>query len=90
MRTVDCDFLVIGGGLGGLAAATRARALGLSVTILEKSGYLGGVAAYSGGIVWVGNNHLAAREAMPDTEVEGNRRLAPTLRGGLLMVRCRG
>lgn len=28
------------------------------------------MAAYSGGIVWVGNNHLAACKAMPDTEAE--------------------
>ena len=75
MRTVECDLLVIGGGLGGLAAAARARALGLSVTILEKSGYLGGVAAYSGGIVWAGNNHLAAREGIPDTEEEARQYL---------------
>jgi len=75
MRVIDCDFLVIGGGLGGLAAAARARALGLDVTILEKSAYLGGVAAYSGGIVWVGNNHLAARDGIPDSEDEARRYL---------------
>lgn len=70
MKTHDCDLLIIGGGLGGLAAAVRARALGLRVVILEKSEFLGGVAAYSGGIVWLGNNHLAAREGIADSEEE--------------------
>ena len=55
---VDCDFLCIGGGLGGLAAAVRAHDLGLEALILEKSDLVGGVAAYSGGLSWVGNNHL--------------------------------
>lgn len=68
METRECDLLVIGGGLGGLVAAARGRALGLDVVVLEKTEFLGGVAAYSGGIVWVGNNHLAARDGYPDTE----------------------
>ena len=66
MTVRECDFLIVGGGIGGLAAAARATALGLDAVILEKSDYLGGVAAYSGGIVWVGNNHLAARDGFPD------------------------
>ena len=60
MKVRECDFLCIGGGLGGLAAAVRGSDLGLDVLIVEKSPYLGGVAAYSGGVVWVGNNHLQA------------------------------
>ena len=49
MTVRECDFLIVGGGIGGLAAAARATALGLDAVILEKSDYLGGVAAYSGG-----------------------------------------
>ena len=41
------DFLCIGAGLGGLAGALRASALGLDTLILEKSGMVGGVTAYS-------------------------------------------
>lgn len=67
MKGRECDLVVIGGGLGGLVAATRGRALGLDVVVLEKSQYLGGVAAYSGGIVWVGNNHLGAKEGFEDS-----------------------
>ena len=63
----ECDILVIGGGLGGLVAAARGRALGLEVVVLEKSQFVGGVGAYSGGIVWAGNNHLAEKEGYEDS-----------------------
>ncbi|WP_412515363.1 FAD-dependent oxidoreductase [Actinomadura madurae] len=62
------DFLCIGGGLGGLAAAVRAHDLGADVLVAERSGMVGGVAAYSGGFVWVGANGLAPDTlAPPDT-----------------------
>lgn len=60
------DLIVIGGGLGGLAAAARGADLGLRVLVLEKSAFLGGVGAYSGGFVWAGNNHLMAAAGVPD------------------------
>ncbi|MEX2289022.1 MAG: FAD-dependent oxidoreductase [Mycobacteriales bacterium] len=47
------DLVCVGGGLGGLAAALSAQAHGLSALVLEKSSYLGGGAAYSGGLCWV-------------------------------------
>ena len=63
----ECDFLCIGGGLGGLAAALRAADAGLDVLIVEKSPLIGGVAAYSGGVVWIGNNHLQRRAGLEDS-----------------------
>ena len=39
----DCDVLVIGGGIAGLAAAGRASAAGVSVTLLEAQAKLGGI-----------------------------------------------
>ncbi len=56
--TIDCDFLYIGGGLGGLAGVVRAADLGLDVVVVEKSPLLGGVASYSAGHTWVPANHL--------------------------------
>lgn len=56
--TTDYDVVCVGGGLGGLAAAVRAHDLGARVLVLERSGFVGGVAAYSGGFCWVGANHL--------------------------------
>lgn len=63
------DVVCIGGGLGGLAAAVRARGLGLSVLVLERSSLLGGVAAFSGGRLWVPCSHLA-RLAGHDDDVD--------------------
>ncbi len=39
----DCDVLVLGYGPGGYSAAFRAADLGLSVTLVERHGVLGGV-----------------------------------------------
>lgn len=64
-RTVD--FLCVGGGLGGLAGAIRAHDLGAEVVIVERSGMVGGVAAYSGGFAWVGANDAAAAAGLTDT-----------------------
>ncbi len=58
--------VVVGSGLGGLAAATTARATGADVVLLEKASQLGGAAAFSGGQVWVGANHVAERQGLQD------------------------
>jgi hypothetical protein len=66
----ECDLLCIGGGLGGLAGALRAAGGGLDALVVEKSPLIGGVAAYSGGVVWVGNNHLQRRAGLDDSPAE--------------------
>ncbi len=43
------DFLVLGGGAGGLAAGVQARRVGADVLIVEAAGVSGGSAARSGG-----------------------------------------
>jgi len=47
------DAIVLGAGAGGLAAACAAAARGLRVLLLEKTAWVGGTAAISGGMVWV-------------------------------------
>ena len=47
------DVVCIGAGLGGLAAAVSAQRLGLTVLLLESSPFIGGGAAYSGGLCWI-------------------------------------
>ena len=42
--TIDCDVLVIGGGAAGVAAATAAGRAGARVVLLERYGFLGGLA----------------------------------------------
>lgn len=71
------DLICVGGGLGGLAAAAAAARLGARCLVLEATDRLGGVAAYSGGSVWMPFNHL--QEADPelgDSESEVARYLA--------------
>ena len=75
MAARECDLLCIGGGLGGLAAALRAADAGLEALIVEKSPLIGGVAAYSGGVVWVGNNHLQRRAGLEDSAEDTTRYL---------------
>lgn len=59
-------LVVVGGGLSGVATALGAALRGFEVTVFEASPLLGGAAAYSGGQVWVGANHVAAREGIAD------------------------
>ncbi len=42
--TISCDVLVIGGGAAGVAAATAAGRAGARVLLLERYGFLGGLA----------------------------------------------
>ena len=58
--------IVVGAGLSGLATALRAAEMGRQVTVFESSDLVGGAAAYSGGQVWVGANHVAAAEGITD------------------------
>lgn len=49
---VEVDLLVVGAGTG-MAAALAASELGMSVLIVEKSQYVGGSTARSGGALWL-------------------------------------
>ena len=44
---VSCDVLVVGGGAAGVAAATAAARAGARVVLLERYGFLGGLATVS-------------------------------------------
>lgn len=59
-------MIVAGGGLSGLATALGLALRGRPVTVFESAELLGGAAAYSGGQVWVGANHVAARDGIDD------------------------
>jgi 3-oxosteroid 1-dehydrogenase len=61
------DVAIIGAGMGGLTAAITASTRGLTTTLLEASPKVGGAAAYSGGQVWVGGNHVAAARGIEDS-----------------------
>lgn len=56
--SVECDVVVLGTGVAGLTAALAAAHSGASVKVFEKSPFVGGTSAMSGGIIWMPNNHL--------------------------------
>lgn len=63
----ETDLVVIGTGAAGLGAAVVAAAEGLSVVVLEKTGWLGGTTAYSAGTCWApGHRHQVDPEADRD------------------------
>ncbi|TCS15326.1 FAD-dependent oxidoreductase [Caulobacter sp. BK020] len=49
---IECDLLVIGGGMAGLSAAAWAAERGARVIVVEKAAVLGGSAVLSGGVFW--------------------------------------
>lgn len=69
----SADFVSVGSGLGGCAAAVAAADSGLEALVLEKSAMLGGSTSYSYGILWIPNNHLQRRQGVEDTTEQGKR-----------------
>lgn len=52
----EFDFVVVGSGGGGMAAALTAADSGLSTVVVEKGAMYGGTTGISGGGIWVPNN----------------------------------
>ena len=71
----EADFVSLGSGIGGLAAAIAARDKGLRTLVLERTAQLGGVTALSVGEVWVAGNHLAHALNLQDSPESGFRYL---------------
>ncbi len=63
---VCVDLLVVGSGTG-MAAALAAHELGLSVLIVEKSSYVGGSTARSGGALWLPASPVLREAGANDT-----------------------
>lgn len=68
---LDVDVAVIGSGMAGLMAASRALSLGKKVVVLEKNGYLGGATILNGSnVVGTGSklsHKLFGQEAEKDS-----------------------
>jgi 3-oxosteroid 1-dehydrogenase len=60
------DLLIIGSGTG-MAAALAARELGLRPLIIEKSEYVGGSTARSGGAFWIPGNPVLEEQGAGDS-----------------------
>jgi len=52
------DWVVVGSGAGSMVSALVMRSAGKSVLILEKTPFIGGTTAKSGGMIWVPNNRF--------------------------------
>ena len=63
----EYDVVVLGAGAGGMTAACVAAAEGLRVVLIEKSPFVGGTTAVSGGMVWIPANAKATQAGMADT-----------------------
>jgi 3-oxosteroid 1-dehydrogenase len=61
------DFVIVGSGGGSITAALLAKDAGLRPVIIEKQAKVGGSTGYSGGVVWIPNNPLMAREGVHDS-----------------------
>ncbi|WP_241665808.1 3-ketosteroid-delta-1-dehydrogenase [Prescottella subtropica] len=66
VRDVTVDLLVVGAGTG-MAAALAAHELGLSTLIVEKTKYVGGSTARSGGAFWIPANPVLQDAGAGDT-----------------------
>jgi succinate dehydrogenase/fumarate reductase flavoprotein subunit len=69
----EFDVIVLGAGAGGLAAACVAAAEGLATLLVEKSEFVGGTTAVSGGMVWIPANPKMQAAGIADS-VENARR----------------
>lgn len=61
------DVVVLGTGAGGLTAAIAAHDGGARVAVFEKADQVGGTSAWSGGMVWIPDNHHMAELGLQDS-----------------------
>src|SRR5664279_1746756 len=73
------DVIVIGAGAGGMTAAAVAAAEGLSVVVIEKTEFVGGTTAWSGGMVWIPVNGKMEQAGLPDSLSDAASYLAATV-----------
>lgn len=59
--------VVLGSGGSGLTAAIAAHDFGAAVTLLEKHDQISGTTAWSGGMIWIPNNHHEAALPVEDS-----------------------
>ena len=61
------DWICIGSGAGGCAAAIAGQAQGFTVMLVESSPLIGGTTSQSGGILWVPMNYLQQEAGLADS-----------------------
>ncbi|HEV2153666.1 FAD-dependent oxidoreductase [Bradyrhizobium sp.] len=73
------DVVVIGAGAGGMTAAAVAAAEGLRVLVIEKTAFVGGTTAWSGGMVWIPANAKMKEAGLSDSITDAVRYLSSTV-----------
>jgi 3-oxosteroid 1-dehydrogenase len=73
------DVVVVGSGGGAMTGAALAAKAGLSVCVVEKTEFLGGTSAYSGGACWLPGSQVQQRAGIPDSTEGARRYLAAIL-----------
>lgn len=68
-ETRDVDVVVVGAGVGGMAAALQATELGLSTVLLEKESVTGGTSSYAEGMFAI-NSHWQQEAGIDYTTAE--------------------
>ncbi len=66
------DVIVVGSGGGAMTGAALAAKAGLRTLVVEKTSYLGGTSAYSGGACWLPGTQVQERAGIGDS-TEGAR-----------------
>ncbi|MBR0738050.1 FAD-dependent oxidoreductase [Bradyrhizobium liaoningense] len=73
------DVIVIGAGAGGMTAAAVAAAEGLRVLMIEKTAFVGGTTAWSGGMVWIPANTKMKEAGLSDSITDAVQYLSSTV-----------
>ncbi|KHK88991.1 FAD-dependent oxidoreductase [Novosphingobium malaysiense] len=69
------DFIVVGSGGGSMCAALYLKSVGLNPLVLEKTEFIGGSTAMSGGVLWIPNNSLNREAGLQDSPEKGRQYL---------------
>jgi FAD binding domain len=77
----EYDVVVLGAGAGGMTAACVAAAEGLRAVLIEKSPFVGGTMAVSGGMVWIPANSKMTQVGVADTTEQARLYLQHIVRG---------
>jgi len=73
------DVVVVGSGGGALIGAFLAQKAGLRTVVLERTAYVGGTSAYSGGACWLPGSQVQQRAGIPDSTESARSYLAAIL-----------